>query len=75
MEYTEAIADIKRRVPKIKTLLDNANMNQRSAAMAVNDALARLNRIQFELANLEKTLKQFVGEPRPAAKVGPSETK
>lgn len=75
MEYAEAIADIKRRVPKIKTLLDNATMNNHSATLAVNDAQSRLNRIQFELANLEKTLKQFVGEPRPAAKVGPSETK
>ena len=75
MEYTEAIADIKRRVPRIKTQLDNANMSNRSANLAVNDALARLNRIQLELANLEKTLKEFVGEPRPAAKVGPSETK
>lgn len=75
MEYAEAIADIKRRVPKIKTLLDNATMSQRSAPQAVSDAGWRLNRIQQELANLEKTLKQFVGEPRPAAKVGPSETK
>ncbi len=75
MEYAEAIAIIKRRATKIKTLLDNANMEGRSAGQAVNDAKGRLSRMQLELTTLETTLQQFAGEPQTAVKVGPSETK
>lgn len=75
MEYAEAIADSKRRLTKIKALLENPNMSSRSAPQAVNDAKMRLNRMQLELATMEKTLQQFVGQPRPPVKMGPSETK
>lgn len=75
MEYTEAIANIKKRSTKIKALLDNANMSSRSAPQAVNDAKMRLNRMQLELTTMERTLQQFVGQPRTPIKVGPSETK
>lgn len=75
MGYTEAIADIKKRLSKIKTMLDKPDMSNRSAPQAINDARGRLNRMQLELATMERTLEQFVGETRPAAKVGPSETK
>lgn len=75
MEYTEAIANIKKRSTKIKALLDNANMSSRSAPQAVNDAKMRLNRMQLELTTMERTLQQFVGQPRAPIKMGPSETK
>lgn len=75
MEYTEAIANIKKRSTKIKSLLDNPNMSSRSAPQAVNDAKMRLNRMQLELTTMERTLQQFVGQPRPPIKMGPSETK
>lgn len=75
MEYTEAIADSKKLLTKIKALLDNANMESRSASQAINDARMKLGRMQLDLANMERTLQQFVGQPRTPVKMGPSETK
>lgn len=75
MTHAVAIADIKRTAGRIKTLLDNPDMDKRHAGIAVYNANAQLNRIQTELGVLESALQQHVSAERTAVKVGPSETK
>lgn len=75
MTYDEAVADIKRRATKIKTLIEKADMStNRHAPQAVASAKEQLKFTQQNMARLEHTLQQFAAG-RPAAKVGPSETK
>lgn len=74
MTYDEAVADIKRRATKIKTLIEKADMSNQHAPNAVASAKEQLKLMQQNMARLEYTLQRFtVGAS--AAKVGPSETK
>lgn len=75
LDYASAIVDIKRIAGRVKTLLDKADMKRRFAGQAVDNAYRQLSLVQQNLALLEKTLQEHVGEERPAATVGPSETK
>lgn len=74
MDHAESISEIKRAATKIKKMLDSPQGESRHATVAIANANTQLNRIQRELALLERTLTQFIVAP-VVVKMGPSETK